>query len=311
VLVGLVLATGAGVIPTLILTSPCPKCLGQGLVQEPPEFKESSHWVAARDLIHLECDTCLDHGKVSQFKKWRWKEPWTPAPPIYRAKELSAFTERRLERIDRVGHQAKAGTGGHPPTASSFRPDLLPLLAEALEDEERDVWRRAAWTVAYMNHPDALPVLLRGVQHPDHGVQTPACIGLGWLGRAESLRGKILPALVRVYQGQTGAIFAVRLDAAGFLLDWGEIQDPSFFLEAMTSGFGNRSEVRRAMARFGRKDAVLPLIKQLAVYTPKTESAAECAQALEVITGENFGPDPVRWYRWFEKNQSTLPKQLE
>jgi HEAT repeat protein len=189
--------------------------------------------------------------------------------------------------------------------------DLLPQLGGALDDDNEDVRHQAAWTLSYMNHPGTLPLLLQSLTHPDARVQAIACTGLGWLGRTIPLRGQIVPTLVQVYEAAAERTFEVRLEAASVLLEWGEIREPSVFLEAIKRGHATRPAVRKAIVRFERKDAILLLIKHLATYAAKTDTSNECALALEHLTGEHLGTDAVAWYRWFEKNRASLPDQLE
>lgn len=293
-----------------VVRVPCPQCLGEGLMAEPPGDAWKTHWVFERDLTPAECPSCSDRLKVSLFRKWGRGPERTPEPPLYRAKHGEAFREKRRARIGELRNLAIRGMGRDcPPSGTSSRPDLLPILAAAFDDEDGKVRAHAILTVAEMNHEKALPVLLGALNHEDSDVQQTACLGLGWLGRAASVREAAIKELTGVYDSADKTELQVRVEAARALFDLGALRSADLFVEALKEKQVRWEIARKVFVHFQRKEFTFALIKKMATVDPSRTS--EYGQDLERLTGEKFGDDPVKWYRWFEQNRASYPPQIE
>jgi hypothetical protein len=256
----------------------------------------------------VECPSCLDRKRVSLLRKWRWTSEQEPAPPRYRVKP-DTFTEVRRIRIALLRDEVLKGMERVDPSLrTSDRLDLLPALAAALEDEDGKIRAHAMLAVAEMNHEKAFPVLLAALKHDDSNVQSHACRGLERLGRPHALREAVVSALTQVADSGEENEFEVRLEAASALFELGELRSADLFVEALK--LRRRSVIaRKVIVQFQRKDVILLLVRWMVTVPPNQTD--EFGQDLERLTGEKFGDDPVRWYRWFEKNRASLPTQLE
>ncbi len=227
-----------------------------------------------------------------------------------RAQRLrEAPAKERLELVVELRREATEKLGGHPPQGHSPHPDLIPLFQQSLRDVDKEVRKQASWALAYMNHRKALPALQEAVAHRDSDVNYPAAIGLGWLGRHPEIRTPVVEALKRSLQEKASPSFDQRYVVACSLAELGEIPDDGILLEGLKKGHGQVSLGAKVMANQGRTDAILLIIKRMASVAPV--DAADTGKALETLTGESFGGDVVKWYRWFEKNRDRFPAQIE
>lgn len=91
----------------------------------------------------------------------------------------------------------------------------------------------------------------------------------------------------------------------------GEKKDPRA-LEPLIDVLKDKNSYVRAMAAWAlgeMKDpcAIEPLIHALKDKDPNVQKRA--ALALGEITGKNFGKDPAKWQKWWEKNKSALQRK--
>jgi hypothetical protein len=290
----LILATAATVC--FAVRVPCPECLGEGLVQEPPgDWK--ARWIRERDLLPMECPSCSDRHRISLFRKWRRGSVKAPTPPVYRAKQTKEFADKRRLRATFLRDESAVGLNG-----AFSRAEILPLLTGALDDEDSNVRVYAVEGIAELKDEKALPVLLEALNHPEVLVQVRACRGLGWL----PIREGMIPALKKAGDS---AVPDVRIAAASALIDLGASFSADPFLEALKLKGVGWPDVRKVIVHFQRKEFTSALIKEMAKSPPNW--AANYGKALEFLTGEKFGNDSVAWYRWFEKVRDTYPPQIE
>jgi len=291
----LLLATAATVC--FAVRVPCPHCLGEGLVQEPPAAAWKTRWIRERDLTPVECPSCSDLHRISLFRKWRRGSQGSPYAPVYRARNMVAFTAQRQVRAASLMDEATRELNG---TAS--RSDILTLLAGALDDEDGKVRAYAIQGIIELRDEKATSVLLRALDHQDHVVQRLACKGLGWL----PIREGILPALKRA---GGSADPDVQLAATWALFELGALPSPEPLLTALKEKRIRWSEAKKVIVHFQRKEYTFAIIQEMARTPPDRQ--AEFGQDLERLTGEHFGADPVKWYRWFEKVRDSYPPQIE
>src|SRR5581483_10808323 len=218
--------------------------------------------------------------------------------------------EEQERIIVKIREEAERGAEGTPPSGKSRRPDLIPILRGSLEHPIKEVRAQAAWALAYMNHEKSLPVLLEAVQKPkDRDVRYPACLGLTWLGRDESRRLAIVPALEKVFESLDPKNLDARFDIAETLLVLGKPSGPEIYEDLLKTRPGRAAIAAKAMAHYARKETIALIIKRMA--SAPTEDAKVMGESLERLTGQHFGDDVARWYRWFEKNRASFPEQIE
>jgi hypothetical protein len=313
-LAGLFVVLSIAATALLLIHVPCPHCLGQGLLTEPPAEVREARWIRARDLTPVPCGCCSDERKVSQLRNWRWGSDRAPQPPFHRAKDDQAFTEARRTRIAELRDEAvrREHRDGSPPSPSS-RPDLLPIFVQALDDEDGKVQTHSMLAIAEMSLDAGLPVLLNGLNHDNDQVQAYACLGLGWIGRSDGARPAAVAALKKVLESEEIDEFGVRLQAATSLLDLDELPSAQFFIQAAKekrlhdpSGW---ETARKVFVRFRTKEAISLLVLRMAKAIPP--ETASYGKDLEQLTGQTFGDDPLRWYRWLQENRAALPPQIE
>jgi hypothetical protein len=305
-LVGLVLLIPVAAAVLLVPTRKCPYCEGLGLEEEP---SDPNRWVRQADLLPRVCDCCGDRGKVGRFKGCQEKWKWGPQAPVHRRKHAETFGEIRRFRIERVRLNATEGVEGEPPSGISHRPDLIPILAAALQDEEPAVRRNAALGLAGMNHEQALPAMIGALKQPGCDEVETLSRGIQWLARSPAQRPVVIAAMRELLELQPQAPFTARFYLTTVLMELGEPCNSDVFIEGLNK-WSRISEIStKAVVRFDRKDAILMLIKTMAGRPPLYME--DYGEALSQLTGENFGKDPTAWYRWFEKNKDRFPPQIE
>jgi hypothetical protein len=208
------------------------------------------------------------------------------------------------DRIKKLREEACLGCGGHPPTASSQRVDLISEFVRALRDHDHEIRTQAICALAYMNAPECLDPLVAALENDDGGVRHYALMGLEWLGRSQELRPRVVDVLRRVVDNGDPWIHISEEAAAG-LVELGERPDPSLFYESLRRDDGNHVVTAGALADLGRKDAVELILARLA----SSDTPHHLGKALEKLTGQVFGDSAVRWKRWLEENRSSLPPQ--
>jgi hypothetical protein len=306
-LIVLSLAASAG----LLVRYPCPTCEGEGLVAELDPDAWKTRWIRRRDLIPVICPTCDDRFKLNLYRRWRDKPDRPAEPPLYKAKNDEVFLEMRLIRIGRLSEMAAVGlVMDEPRRKKSLRPDLLPVLGAALHDEDGKIRRHAIATIVDMNRDEAFPLVLAAArQDDDDDVRRIACQGLGWFARLPAFREESLRILTKMVDDPDVDDFSVRVEAANALFDLGVLPHANVHVEALRQDRGYGDVARKVAIHFRRKDVILLLIRRMSVGAP--ERSAAVGADLERLTGERFGNDPVKWYRWFEKNRDSLPPQIE
>lgn len=282
----------------LLIRTPCPTCLGEGLVAELSSGDWQSRWHTRADLIPVVCPTCEDRLKINLFHRLRGKQGQPPEPPFFRAKNDERFTEIRRIRIARLAEMA------------GFRSDLVPVLAAALKDVDGKIRRHAIATLADLHREDAYSTVLAAArQEVDDDVRRIACAGLEWFGRRPAFREEVLRVLTKIMEDPDNDDFSVRLQAADSLFHLSALPHAEVHVEELRKSGGMSGRARKVALQFGRKDVILLLIRRLAIVPP--DRSAPVAEDLRRLTGEKLGDDPVAWYRWFERNRSALPEQKE
>jgi HEAT repeat protein len=221
---------------------------------------------------------------------------------------LARWPKARRENLARaIREAATAGCGGHPPTASSHRPDLLPVLDAALTNDEQEVRTQAICSLAYMKHKDAFPLLVKAFASEDRTVRYYACMGVEWLADFPALRAPAIRALEAARDRKDEASFNVRLHAASALASLRVPQGPTIFIEALRNPKANEALAAHALADMGRKEAIELMVKRLETAVPSGDW--HLSQCLKQLTGADLGKDAASWRAWLEANRSQLPEQ--
>jgi len=304
--------TAAALVVFLLPLARCPECLGRGLEAEPPGRWRTGKWLAREQLVPFECPTCSDHRKVSLFRKWILPEERIVLVPVYRRGDSSHLEGQQRGILKDLCREVLRGVGDDESDAESSRPDLFPELDAALGCDLPGVPLEASSALAKANHPDAVPFLLHALRHPEHSVRSSACRGLGRLGRREPLRALVVRALKPLVDPAREWSSDVRFRAARALFDLGDLHEPGVLLETLNEASLRDEVVTRALIQFDCKQAILKLIKAMATFPPNSvPGGRHVREALESLSGEHLGDDPVAWYRWFDRNRGSLPPQVE
>jgi len=305
---GLLLLVPAGALTVLLPTQICPYCREQQLLEEPSPFPQGILWVRQADLIPRTCDCCGGRGKIGRLKAWRRATVTSPKPPVFRAGELNVFVDIRRSRISHLVADAGVSASPAPLRGPSSRPDLIPVLAAALQDEDGQVRILAAHGLAEMRLEQALPPMIRTLRNSDDYMGGELCRGIRELAASPGLRAEAVAALAEVFQ-QPSSSFDLRLCCAVALMDLGELRNSDFFVQSLARYHYKSDLMIRAIVHYDRKDAIRMIIRTMAGTPPPYMGGL--ADALEKLTGEKFGPDPTAWYRWFEANKDRFPPQVE
>jgi HEAT repeat protein len=216
--------------------------------------------------------------------------------------------ERRRKLIEEIREEAESGTGGHPPSASSNRTDLLPVLESALANDDEEVRSEAICALSYMKCHDAFPVLQRALASPHATVRYYACMGIEWLGDFADIRSSAIAALEKARDRKEEDDFDVKLHAASALRSLGVAQPPDIFIEALRKPKANEALAAEALADMGKKETIGLMIARLRTAVPSSDEYL--AEALEKLTGEKLGKDADAWQKWLDENRPKLPEQL-
>ena len=297
-----------GVISILVPKSQtCPVCEGRGLLVEPPAHGVTLWTGSEKFLLPFSCDCCGDRGKVSVLRRWRWKDSPRPAPPVYLRGDASLFKVERQKRIEGMQQEAIRGVTGWPPVGTTSRPDLIPLIAQAIDDDDHNIRYIAVMLLVAMNHEATLVPLTHALESKDSEVRAKACFGLSCLGRSALLKDSVVPLLKTACDRLMSDPLEARYPAAVALYRLGELHTAEPFVENLSRYHEEPEVVAGALADFNRKDAILGLIKQMAAIPG--EHLKFFGAALRRLTGESIRDDPVAWYRWFERHEDQLPPQ--
>jgi HEAT repeat protein len=141
-------------------------------------------------------------------------------------------------------------------------------LVVALNDESWGVRESAAVALGTLRSQEAGPALLTALVDADELVRRAAVIALGQIGERRAV-----DSLLAILKG----VPAGRMGSEG-------------------------CEVAEALGRIGDRRAFEPLILRLsAEQDGKSDFGASCcAQALQALTGQNFGTDAARWREWLK-----------
>jgi len=306
-LAGLLLLVPVGGLILLMPVETCPYCLGKGLLEEPPQAPPAVRWVRQADLVPRVCDCCRDHWKLGRFRARRWDRVSSPQPPIYRTEEAAAYQSVRRIRIKKISEETRVWAGPPPLRGSSSRPDLIPVLAAALQDEDYAVRATAAYGLAGMNHELALPYLI-GAFKSETRAEEGLCRGLQELAGSPALREQIVAFLREVVEAKSFSLDA-RFYSAVALMDLGQLHNSDVFVEALRRHYRYSDQLMTAIIHYDRKDTISMTIQAMASTPPPQMEGL--ANVLSELTGEKFGSDPTAWYHWFEKNKDRFPPQVE
>jgi HEAT repeat protein len=305
-LMGLVLLIPATAGLLFYPTQRCPYCRGLGLKEEP---SGNARWIREADLVPRACDCCRGRFKVGRFNRWRWQQGKAPEPPVYRVEDVDSFAEVRRLRIRQIREYALEGVEEQPPTGRSHRPDLIPVLSDALLDEDYLVREEAAFGLVGMNHEQALPALAAALKRLDGDQQGTLSQGILRLARIPELRSAAVAALREAAEEGPKGPTDTRFYASAALMELREPCNSDIFLQRLKRFSQGSAIAIQGIVTHARKDAILLLIKEMAQRPP--DSLERFAEALSQLTGENLGKDPTAWFRWFEKNKDRFPPQTE
>lgn len=146
----------------------------------------------------------------------------------------------------------------------------VPSLIYALKDEDPDVRWAAAWTLGEIGPKaeEAVPALIQALRDDDPDVRRTSAWALGAIG---ARREGVVPALIQTLEGDK---------------DPGARELAAWALGTLRPEVG---EVVPALIRALRDDH--PEVRWVV------------ASALKTVTGQDFGPDTLRWQSWWEEQK--------
>jgi hypothetical protein len=231
------------------------------------------------------------------------------ARELIEALEKGSVEDRRA-LAQKIREEADDGCGGDPPTSSSKRTDLLPVLEATLSntDSDRELSVRVTGVLAlcYMKCHDAFPILVKALENDNATARYYACMGIEWLADFPDLRAPAIAALEKARDRKAETDLNVKLHAASALREITK-PDAAIFLQALKDEHANEALAANALADMGRKDSVELMIRRL-----KTADYADShylVEALKKLTGQDFGADAAKWQDWLDANRSSLPEQ--
>jgi HEAT repeat protein len=172
-------------------------------------------------------------------------------------------------------------------------------LIEALKDKEGYVRAKAAEVLGKIKDPRAVEPLIEALKDKDSDVRQSAAIALGDLKDLRAV-DPLIEALKdedwRVRQGAASALGKLKdLRAVERLIEALKDKDPVVRWVAATA-LGELKDPR----------AVEPLIEALKDKHGHVKERAE--EALQKITGKDFGKDPEKWQKWWKENKERFIK---
>jgi hypothetical protein len=217
---------------------------------------------------------------------------------------------RRLRLLREIREEVCGSGAGHPPKRVSERTEVLPVIAVALRDEDKEVRTQAVLTLCYMKNKATLPLLTSALTNEEGIVRYYACMGLEWIGDDPDVREPAIAALRAARDRADEPKLNVRVHAAAALVTLGASreEDVALFLQALRDPEANGSIAAHALAQLGRKEAVQLMIARVrtAFYDRYHASVA-----LKALTGEDHGEDAEAWQRWLDANRASLPEQAQ
>jgi len=234
-----------------------------------------------------------EEASAEQVKEWIHDLKTEPADSRYRL-------------ISQICKMA-APHAAHPPTESSNRVDLLPVLEAAIDGDDPKVSYQAICTLCYMNCKDAFPILERELRSERQVQRQMACMGIEWLAAMPEVRARAIADL-EAARDRAGEGLGVRLAATSALLGAGVPQEPKVFLEALRDPRGNEAQAAKHLADMGRKDTIELMIVRLRTAVPSSDYWL--AKSLNQLTGADLGKDAKEWQEWLDAHRAELPEQL-
>jgi HEAT repeat protein len=165
------------------------------------------------------------------------------------------------------------------------------LLILQSQEEEDDIRREAALALGNIGDNRAVKPLVETLDN--WSLREQAATALGNIGD----RSAVDALIVALQEYGPDNVWFLKSAAEAL----GRIGDTRALVPLLRSDlrwYG--AEVRQVFREFGRT-AIDPLISIL--KTGDAYLQHQAAQALEFITDENFGPDPVAWQKWWDKNR--------
>jgi HEAT repeats len=182
------------------------------------------------------------------------------------------------------------------------------LLVARSKSDPNTKWMAIRGT-GFAKYQPATPFLIEWLSHHHYGVRANAARALG------EIRAKLaIPALVRLLRREkNGGV----IEQTSLALQWLEAREavPTLKRAASHPSTQTRCWVLQAVGKLGSRSDLPFLAKYL--YDPSIGVCMCAAQAIEVITGEDFGfpkrEGPMNPYppvetarRWWEKNKARL-----
>jgi hypothetical protein len=176
------------------------------------------------------------------------------------------------ERSALIAHlrQEAAPHATHPPTRSSDRTDLLPVLQAALDNGDDHVRTEAICALCYMKCKAAFPILEKAFDSPYANVRYYACMGVTWLADFPELRPRALADL-HMMRDREGEAAAIRLHATGALAELGLPQDANPFIDALRDPNANAALAADELSKVGRTDTIELMIIRLRTAVPSAD----------------------------------------
>jgi tetratricopeptide (TPR) repeat protein len=224
----------------------------------------------------------------------RWKQHLNDAPK-----------EDRRRLVTEIREAACRLSGGHPPSGESDRPDLVPILVAALQNNDPEVRSQAACALAYMNHSEAFAPLLEALWHADPTVRYCSVMGIEWIGRRANFQERAIAALRKKFDLPDDD-FRVTLHVASSLVALKALEDPSIFLRALREDNANDALAAQALAALDRRDAIELMIERMR----GSDLNHHLRLALQKLTGHDAGMEYADWRDWFKHNRGHFPSQL-
>jgi hypothetical protein len=215
--------------------------------------------------------------------------------------------EDRRVLISKIRREATPGAK-HPPTETSDRTDLLPVLDAALANDDDGVRTEAICALCYMKNRETFPILEKASESPFPSVRYYACMGVQWLAEEPALRVRAITVLQKALD-RPGESFSIRLHASASLDELGVKQEATIFIEALRNPRANEAMAAGVLARMRRKDTIELMIGRLKTAVPSGDHWL--SEALKSLTGEDFGTNAETWQRWLEANRPALPEQIK
>jgi HEAT repeat protein len=196
----------------------------------------------------------------------------------------------------------------HPPTRSSDRTDLLPVLTAALENDDDRVRTEAICALCYMKCKATFPILEKAFESRHTIVRYYATMGVEWLGDFDDLRPRAV-SLFEMVRDREGEDINVRLAATTSLANLGVPQEAKIFIEALRDPRANEALAAGMLNKMGRTDTIELMIARLRTAVPSADHWL--TEALAGLTGQNLGTNAKAWQDWLDAHRAEFPEQLK